>query len=201
MHEENEAGGQGQIEDREQHKSYAHAQRQAQVAPQGSPLHYGSGVIVGPALRRPIAQKGEGRPELRVREDVKELDVEPVHVKPRQLGDAVALLEPENELITGVISRIELIEAKDERRSLLAVGEEQARLDVVGPPEIVAFVQCELPGLSRRRPVLHGGGEDAQVLVDLDFGVDVRALLGGRPRLHLENRHGNRIPASGSGQT
>src|SRR4051794_20405857 len=99
-------------------------------------------------------------------EDVEELDVQPVFVEPGELCDPVAFLEAQHELLWRVIGGLELVEPKEEARSLLAEGELELGLDVVSPVEIGALAQEELPTRARRHPILEGRGEDREVLVD-----------------------------------
>src|SRR5919197_807438 len=84
------------------------------------------------------------------REDVEELDVEPVRGQRRHLGDSVPLLEAQEELLAEVLGRVELVEAEPKRRGLLAGDEEDERLDVVRAPELVALVEREVPVLTFR---------------------------------------------------
>src|SRR6266498_807362 len=129
------------------------------------------------------------------REDVVQLDVEAVCTADRELRDPVALLEAQHELLAGVISRVELVEAEDERRRLLAGGEQQARLDVVRAPEVLRFAQLELPILARRDPILERRRVDAERVVDLDLDRSVRPLLGRLTRVNVDRWHGRAVPA------
>src|SRR5215212_5402328 len=78
-------------------------------------------------------------PALCKRQDVEELDVEAVARQPRELGDPVALLEAQDELVARVDRVVELIEPELQRRGLLALGEDHPRLDVVRAAEVVAL--------------------------------------------------------------
>src|SRR6266545_3750790 len=118
---------------------------------------------------------------LRKREDVVQLDVEPVRGAVGDLCDPVALLEGEEQLLAGVLDGVELIQPEGDRRRLLAIHEEQARLDVVRAAELVAFAELELPILARRDPVLKRRDMDAERFVDIDLDRRVGALRGRRP--------------------
>src|SRR6266498_2420866 len=62
------------------------------------------------------------------REDVVQLDVEAVCTADRELRDPVALLEAQHELLAGVISRVELVEAEDERRKSTRLNSSHVRI-------------------------------------------------------------------------
>jgi hypothetical protein len=124
------------------------------------------------------------RTELRVGEDVEQLDVEPRGGQTRQLGDAVLLLEAEDELGAGVVRARELVEAKGERGGLLSCDEDDTRLDVVRAVELVALAESDLPILARSDPLLQSRSMHGEVFVDLDRDecVALRAFRVDRPR-------------------
>ena len=122
-------------------------------------------------------------------EDVEELGLKRVLVEPGELRDPVALLEAQHELLWGVVSGLELIEAEEEAGSLLAEGEPELGLDVVSPIELRALPQHELPTLARRRPILESRREDRKVFVDVDVHDDVVVFPGGRSRPDLKRSH------------
>src|SRR5215210_8336276 len=148
------------------------------------------------ALAHPCPASSTDGAGLGEREDVKELDVEPVRGQARGLGDAVLLLEDEQELArVELVGAVELLEPEAERRGLLARDEEQLGLDVVGAAELVPFAQDELPALPRRDPVLDRCREHAQRLVDLDLEGCVGTLGRRGAGLDLKGGHGGRVPA------
>src|SRR5437588_413346 len=89
----------------------------------------GPGLSCPPASPRPRA--------LREREDVEQLDVEPVRGQRRDLRDAVSLLEAQHELLAGVVGGFELLQPEAQRGGLLPGHEQELRLDVVRAPEVV----------------------------------------------------------------
>src|SRR5712691_5496569 len=133
-------------------------------------------------------------PRLCKGQDVMKLDVEPVLGQLSRLRDPVLLLEGEEQRVAEVLDRVQLIEAEEERRGLLAGGEEEFSFDVVRAAELVAFPQGELPVLARRDPLLDRGGMSADGFVDLDLERGVRPLRGGGPRLYLESWHARPVP-------
>src|SRR5205823_1545970 len=84
-------------------------------------------------LKRRYSGAPRGQALLSEREDVEELDVEPVRRQAGGLGDSVALLEDQQELVrVHLVRAVELLEPEAERRALLAGGEEELALHVVG---------------------------------------------------------------------
>ena len=73
---------------------------------------------------------------------MEELDVEAVEGCDRELGDAVLLLEAQHELVAGVGDLVELVEPERQGGGLLAFGEQQPALDVVGAAELVSLVDA-----------------------------------------------------------
>src|SRR5919201_1036722 len=70
------------------------------------------------------------------RQDMEELDVEPVFAEVRDLRNPVPFLEAEEQLLARVLSGVELVEPEGERRRLLTGGERHASLDIVRPVEV-----------------------------------------------------------------
>ena len=91
---------------------------------------------------------------------MKELDVEAVRRQARELRDAVPLLESQDELLTGIVDCVELVEPEQQRCRLLAGGEQDPALDVVGATEVMSFEERELPVLARLPPLLDRSGVD-----------------------------------------
>ena len=126
---------------------------------------------------------------------MEQLDVEPGRAETRGLGDPVALLEDEQELVhVDLVRAVDLVEAETERGGLLARCKQELRFDVVGPAELVALAQDQLSTLARGRPVLDRAHEDGQRLVDLDLDRRVGALGGRGAGLNLKRRHSGRVP-------
>ncbi|MGH2920844.1 MAG: hypothetical protein ACRDKU_02090 [Gaiellaceae bacterium] len=132
---------------------------------------------------------------------MKELDVEAVRGAARELRDPVLLLEDQDELLAGVFEALNLIEPKRQRRRLLAGYEEQTALDVVGPSEVVAFVQCEFPRLARSRPLLELLRVVRERLVDVDPRFALGPLLRSRPWHDLNSWHDASVPPAFCPQT
>jgi hypothetical protein len=124
----------------------------------------------------------------------------PVLVEPGELSDPVALLEAQHELLRRVVGGLELVEPKEEAGSLFAEGEVELGLDVVSPVELGALAQHELPTRPRHHPILEGGGEDREVLVDVDVHDHVSVLPGSRARPNLKRSHETVLPARGGGK-
>src|SRR5215217_6613155 len=76
---------------------------------------------------------------LRERQDVEELYVEPGGAAADEFRNPVALLEPQHELVLGVVYSVELVEPECDRRRLRARDEQQPPLDVVRAPEVRAL--------------------------------------------------------------
>ncbi len=132
---------------------------------------------------------------------MEELHVQPGRPEAGQPGDPVPLVEAENELLSGVVDRVELVEAERERRGLLAGDEEDLALDVVGAPEVVTLPEGRGPGLPRLGPVLDDCLMLPVGLVDLDLDRRVSPLRGRVSGLHPERRHTGALPPARARKT
>ena len=124
----------------------------------------------------------------------------PLLVRVDELGDPVLLLEAQDELAAGVGGLVQLLEPERERRRLRPFDEEELRLDVVRLAELVPLPESELPGLSRRDPVLDDLGELSEPLLDLDLELHLGPLGRGRPRLDVQVDHAHSFPAPRRGK-